>query len=219
MENKFKINEIFYSIQGEGSRAGLPCVFVRMQGCRLRCKWCDTPYALDFNTPELELNHSELLNKIESYNCKFIEFTGGEPLEQNAIYPLMTELCDKGFDVAVETSGYILLEKLDKRVIKILDVKCPASGMHKKNRYENFEFIDDKDELKFVIENREDYEWAKDVINEHHLLSKTNNILFSPVFGKLKNIEIAEWILQDNLQVRMQLQIHKYIWSPNTRGV
>lgn len=219
MENKYYINEIFYSVQGEGTRAGMPCVFVRMQGCRLRCKWCDTPYALEFKEHNYELDESELIDKIKKYDCNFIEFTGGEPLEQENLYSLMSELCDEGYDVAVETSGYIMLDRLDKRVIKILDVKCPASGMHKKNKYENFNYIDQKDELKFVIANREDYDWAKEIVNQYELKNKTKNILFSPVFGKLPNIKIAEWILQDKLEVKMQLQMHKYIWHPNKRGV
>lgn len=219
MENKFYINELFCSIQGEGSRAGMPCVFVRMQGCKLRCAWCDTPYALEFDKYENELSYDDLKSKIKSYGVNFIEFTGGEPLEQKNLLELMNDLCNENYTVAVETSGYILLDELDKRIIKILDVKCPGSKMHKKNKFENFDYLTFDDEVKFVIKDRIDYDYAKDIIHKYNLLSKTDKILFSPVFGNIENIELAEWILHDKLNVRMQLQMHKYIWHPNTRGV
>lgn len=219
MKNKFKINEIFYSIQGEGSRAGLPCVFIRFQGCRLRCSWCDTPYALEFNNSLKQLSESEIIDELKKYNCNFIEFTGGEPLEQKDLPELMQKLCDLGYTIAIETSGYLSIKNIDNRVIKILDVKCPGSGMHKKNKFENFNYITNNDELKFVIKNIDDYIWAKNILKEYDLFSKAGNILFSPAFGHIQNIDLARWILEDNLDVRLQLQLHKYIWHPDTKGV
>lgn len=213
------INEIFYSIQGEGSRAGKPCIFIRLQGCRLRCTWCDTPYALELKEEVNLMTLAELEEKVKFYNCKFVEFTGGEPLEQENIYELMEYLCDNNYEVAIETSGYILLDRVDSRVIKIMDVKCPASKMHTKNKYENFNFLNKKDEIKFVIADRNDYEFAKDIISKYNLNDISENILFSPSFHDQDYKKLAEWILEDNLQVRMQLQLHKFIWSPEMRGV
>lgn len=215
----FNVSEIFYSIQGEGTRAGLPCVFVRLQGCRLRCSWCDTPYALEINQTETLMNGAEIIEKIKSYDCHFVEFTGGEPFEQAEIHQVMKHLVDLGFVLAVETSGYIDLAFADKRIIKILDVKCPGSGMSKKNKYENFEYLTKIDEVKFVIADRADYDFAKGICDKYSLGSKCDSILFSPVFGKLDNLQLAEWILADRLNVRMQVQMHKYIWHPDKRGV
>ncbi len=215
---KFRISEIFFSIQGEGSRAGMPCVFVRMQGCRLRCSWCDTKYALDFNSEYFELNYDELLQEIKKYDCNFIEFTGGEPLEQD-IYGIMTELCNDGFTVAIETSGYIDISKVDKHVIKIIDFKCPDSLMSKKNNFDNINYLTKKDEVKFVIASETDYQFAKKITLEFDLPTKCNTVLFSPVFGEMNYIELVNLILKDNLDVRFQLQIHKYIWGPSKRGV
>ena len=214
----YKLSEIFYSIQGEGTRAGLPCVFVRMQGCRLRCSWCDTKYSWDLNSGYFEMEHIELLQKIKSYNCNFIEFTGGEPLEQD-IHGIMKELCDSGYTVAIETSGYIDVSTLDKRIVKILDIKCPDSLMSKKNKYENLNYLSKNDEVKFVIASRIDYDFAKQITIEHNLIEKCNSVLFSPVFGSINYEEMVNWILTDNLQVRFQLQMHKFIWHPEKRGV
>jgi 7-carboxy-7-deazaguanine synthase len=223
MKNKFdvlfNISEIFYSIQGEGTRAGMPCVFIRMQGCRLRCVWCDTKYALELGKKENEMSGYDIIQEVELYQCKFIEFTGGEPLEQPEIKPLMTYFCDNGFTVAIETSGYIDISDIDKRVIKILDIKCPGSKMDKKNRYENLNFLENHDEVKFVITDRIDYEFAKFIIEKYELTYRTSALLFAPVFDRIDYKELAEWILQDKLNVRMQLQLHKYIWEPNMRGV
>ena len=218
-DKKYNVSEIFYSIQGEGSRAGYPCTFIRMHGCRLRCSWCDTPYALNMKETEDLITGSEILEEIEKKGCEFLEFTGGEPLEQDGIAEMMSYLCDENYTVAVETAGYIDISDLDSRIIKIMDVKCPGSGMHKKNKYENFEHLTDKDEIKFVLRDRQDFDWAVETINQHDLTNKVDNILFSPVFGELENIELAEWILQEKLRVKMQIQMHKYIWHPEKRGV
>ncbi len=215
---KFKISEIFFSIQGEGSRAGLPCVFVRMQGCRLRCRWCDTKYALDFNSDFYELSYEELLIEIKKFKCNFIEFTGGEPLEQD-INPIMTELCDDNYEVALETSGYIDVSTVDSRVIKIIDIKCPDSLMSKKNDLNNLSHLTKRDEVKFVIANLADYEFAKKITLDYDLPNRCNSVLFSPVFGEMENINLVELILKDNLTVRFQMQLHKFIWEPSKRGV
>ena len=215
----FNISEIFYSIQGEGTRAGMPCLFIRLQGCRLRCVWCDTPYSLEFDTVEHQLSTLEIIDKIKSQSCKFIEFTGGEPLEQPEVIPLMGYLCDEGFTVAVETSGYLDVSALDTRIIKIMDIKCPDSKMSKKNKWTNIDYLTKNDEVKFVISSEKDYLWAKEITEKYDLIEKTNAVLFSTAFGKLSNMELAEMILRDSLQVRYQLQLHKYIWHPNRRGV
>lgn len=215
----FRVSEIFYSIQGEGSRAGLPCIFVRFQGCRLRCSWCDTPYALEFDNDGELMSGEDIVSKVRQYKCNFIEFTGGEPLEQAGIIELMDYYIKNNYIVAIETAGYISVKDIPKEVIKIIDVKTPGSKMHKKNNLENMEYLTKQDEIKFVVDSKEDYEWAKKFIHDNDLSSKVENILLSPVFGRLEYIDLAEWILHDNLPVRMQIQLHKYIWSPNKRGV
>lgn len=215
----FKISEIFYSIQGEGNRAGLPCVFVRFQGCRLRCSWCDTAYALEFGKEEFTLTKDEILQEIKKYKCDFIEFTGGEPLEQEGIYELVTELCDNNNIVAIETSGYLNISKIDSRAIKILDVKCPDSLMSKKNYIDNFNHLNRHDEIKFVVASESDFKWAVSFIKDKRLFDKVETILISPAFGKMSNIDLAELILAESLPLKMQLQMHKYIWEPNKRGV
>jgi 7-carboxy-7-deazaguanine synthase len=214
-----KINEIFYSIQGEGSRAGLPCVFVRLHGCGLRCSWCDTPYALDHREGGEMMETGDVLSRIASFRCDFVELTGGEPLEQEAAFPFLTELCDQGFTVAVETGGHVDIARVDPRVIVIMDLKCPASGMSKKNLLENIAYLKPTDEVKFVISNREDYEWTRALIEREHLSQRCGEILLSPVFGAIEARDLAAWILEDRLPVRMQLQMHKFIWDPDTRGV
>ncbi len=219
INSEFNISEIFYSIQGEGTRSGMPCVFVRLQGCRLRCKWCDTPYALEIKQIETIMTEQEIYNEIIKYDCNFIEFTGGEPLEQANIMRLMAKLCDEGFEVAVETSGYIDLSDLDARIIKILDIKCPDSLMHKKNNFDNINYLTSIDEVKFVIASISDYEYAKSITEKYGLVDKCNSVIFSPVFNSISNLQLAELILKDKLKVRFQLQIHKFIWDPNTRGV
>ena len=215
----YNVSEIFYSIQGEGTRAGLPCVFVRLQGCELRCTWCDTPYALEIKQLEKQMNDEEIVNEIRKYNCKFIMFTGGEPLNQPNILPLMAYLCDNNYDVVLETNGHQDISVVDKRVIKIMDFKTPGSDMTKLNNYNNINYLQPNDEVKFVIMDKVDYDWAKDTINRFNLTDKTQNIIFSPVFGKIEFKQLAEWILEDHIPVRMQFQMHKFIWEPNTRGV
>jgi len=219
MKLKFNVAEVFTSIQGEGSRAGFPSVFIRLQGCELRCKWCDTPYALDLKERATMLSGEDLLNKIYSSGIKFVTITGGEPLNQKAILPFMSFLCDKDYTVVLETNGHLDIAEVDRRVVKVMDLKCPGSGMEKFNNYRNLEALEQKDEIKFVILDRNDYEWAKAKIKEYDLNKKVGTILFSPVWGKLEPKYLSEWILKDALPVRLNLQIHKYIWGPETKGV
>ncbi|MEJ5244765.1 MAG: radical SAM protein [Bacteroidota bacterium] len=219
MTEKLNINEIFFSIQGEGTRAGLPCIFIRMQGCMLRCHWCDTDYALELNINKNIMSIDEILEKIKEYKCKFVELTGGEPLAQDNTYILAKYLCDLGYQVAIETNGYADVSKLDSRVIKIMDMKCPGSGMSKFNNYSNFNYLDKKDEVKFVISDENDFLWAKDIIIKYNLLERVGAVLVSPAFGLIEPRKLAELILSSSLNIRLQLQIHKYIWEPNTRGV
>ncbi|MBN1449201.1 MAG: 4Fe-4S cluster-binding domain-containing protein [Bacteroidetes bacterium] len=216
---ELKVSEIFHSIQGEGSRAGLPCVFVRLHGCGLRCSWCDTPYALDHREGGEMMETGTVLSRIAAHRCDFVELTGGEPLEQEAVFPFLTELCDQGFTVAVETGGHVDISPVDPRVILIMDVKCPGSGMEKKNRAENLPYLKPTDEVKFVVRDREDYEWMRAFIEREHLVGRCGEILVAPVFGEIVYRDLAAWILEDRLSVRLQLQLHKYIWDPDTRGV
>lgn len=211
-----KINEVFYSIQGESTRAGLPCVFVRLTYCNIRCVYCDTEYAF-YEGVDKPIN--EIIDKVKSYGCKLVEITGGEPLVQENVHILMSRLCDLGYDVMLETGGSLPIENVNKRVKVIMDLKTPYSKMEKKNRYENIQYLKPNDEVKFVIGSREDYEWAKEILNKYDLVKKVEQVLFSPVFDKVENIELANWILEDKLNVRFQLQMHKYIWHPETRGV
>lgn len=210
-----KINEVFYSIQGESSFAGLPCIFVRLTYCNLRCSYCDTEYAFYEGT---EFTIEQVLTEVKKYNCNLVEVTGGEPLVQPEVHLLMRKLCDLGFQVMLETGGSLPIKEIDPRVKIIMDLKCPSSKMSDKNLYENINYLKATDEIKFVIGNREDYEWAKYIIEEY-LLTEKCDILFSNVFSELEPIQLAEWILKDNLKVRFQIQMHKYIWSPTKRGV
>ena len=210
-----KVNEIFYSIQGEGNAAGLPCVFVRLTYCNLRCTYCDTEYAF-YDGEEKTLD--EIIDEVKKYKCKLVEITGGEPLVQEESLELMRRLCDAGFNVMLETGGSLSIKNVDTRVKMIMDFKCPSSGMEKKNFYENVNYLKKADEVKFVIGNREDYDWAKEIISGYNLISKCE-ILFSAVFGVVEPVKLVEWILEDKLDVRFQLQMHKYIWHPETKGV
>lgn len=210
-----KINEIFYSIQGEGTRAGLPCVFIRLTYCNLRCTYCDTEYAF-YDGKDMSID--EILSEIKQFDCNLVEITGGEPLIQKECFELMTKLCDLDYNVMLETSGSLSIENVDRRVITILDFKCPSSKMVKKNFYENVNFLKPIDEVKFVIGNREDYEWSKELIEKYNLTQKCE-VLFSTVFGELEYIELVEWILKDRLKVRFQTQLHKQIWEPDKKGV
>jgi 7-carboxy-7-deazaguanine synthase len=210
-----KVNEIFYSIQGEGTKAGLPCIFIRLTYCNLRCSYCDTEYAF-YEGKDLSIE--EIIASIKKYNCNLVEITGGEPLFQEESLTLMKNLCDSGYEVMLETSGSLAIENIDNRVKIIMDLKTPSSLMEKKNLYQNIKFLKQTDEVKFVIGNKKDYDWSKQIIKEYKLSEKCE-ILFSIVFGKLENRKLVEWILKDNLNVRFQTQLHKYIWEPNKKGV
>ena len=210
-----KVNEIYQSIQGESSKAGLPCVFIRLTYCNLRCTYCDTEYA--FYEGE-DKSIGEIIKEVKKYGCQLVEVTGGEPLVQEESLDLMKKLCDEGFDVMLETGGSLPIENVDKRVLIVMDLKCPSSKMEKKNLYENIEHLKPADEVKFVIGNREDYYWAKEIISKYNLRNKCE-IIFSVVFGELEPVTLVNWIIEDKLGVRFQLQLHKYIWHPETKGV
>jgi len=210
-----KINEIYHSIQGESTKAGLPCVFIRLTYCNLRCTYCDTEYAF---YEGYDKSIDEVIKEVKKYNCNLVEVTGGEPLVQNESIELMKKLCDEGFEVMLETGGSLPISEIDKRVRIILDLKCPSSGMMKKNLYENIEYLKPIDEVKFVIGTREDYEWSKEQV-EKFQLDKKCTVLFSVVFGELEPVTLVNWILEDKLNVRYQLQMHKIIWEPDKKGV
>ena len=210
-----KVNEIYLSVQGESSYTGLPCVFVRLTGCNLRCIWCDTAYAF-YEGKSMSID--EIVGKVKNFGIKLIEITGGEPLMQENVYPLMNGLIEKGFQVLLETGGSLSLEKVPRDIIKIMDIKCPGSGEHKNNNLDNLKFLETKDEVKFVILNRHDYEWSRDLIHKYKI-HEIAHILISPVYDKLELKEIVKWILEDKLPVRLQTQLHKAIWDENTIGV
>jgi 7-carboxy-7-deazaguanine synthase len=213
--NQLKINEIYLSVQGESTWAGLPCIFVRLTGCSLRCSWCDTAYAFyDGSDQAME----KVLDQVASYGVKLVEITGGEPLEQEGVYPLMEALLAKGYQVLLETSGAVPLDKVPKAVVKIVDVKCPGSGEEVRNQWDNFgKMVPHQDELKFVIKDREDYDYAKKVIEKYSLTGKFT-LLFSSAFEHLNPVDLVQWITEDRLPVRFQLQMHKYIWPEETKG-
>lgn len=210
-----RVTEIFYSIQGESTYAGQPCVFIRLTGCPLRCTWCDTDYSFYGGT---SLLIDEILEKVRFFSCPLVEVTGGEPLAQPEAFPLITRLCDAGHTVLIETSGAIDVQPVDQRARLILDVKCPGSGMTDRMHWPNLARLTAKDEAKFVINSRADYEWARGIVMQYHLADRCT-VLFSPVFGSQDLRLLAEWILADRLPARFQLQMHKYIWAPDMRGV
>lgn len=210
------INEIFHSIQGESTHTGRPCVFVRLTACDLRCSWCDTPYAF---TEGKKLSVDEVIHEVQEYGCKLVELTGGEPLLQKDVYPLMDRLLESGHTVMVETGGHLSIADVPRDVIRIVDVKCPGSGEAAKNHWDNLSLLTPHDEVKFVIRDRGDYEFARDVVSTHALAGRTAAVLFSPVHGVLSPKDLAAWILEDRLPVRLQLQAHKYIWGADVRGV
>ena len=210
-----KVNEIYFSVQGESTHAGRPCVFIRLTYCNLRCSYCDTEYAF---YEGIDRSIDAIIEEISKYNCNLVELTGGEPLVQEEAPELMKQLADSGYEVLLETGGSLPISNLDKRIKVILDLKCPSSKMMKKNLYENLDHLKSTDEVKFVIGTREDYEWSKSKISEYSLTSKCE-VLFSVVFGELEPLTLVNWILEDNLKVRFQLQMHKFIWEPSTKGV
>ena len=215
-EDTLVIHEIYASIQGESTFAGLPCTFVRTTGCNLRCTWCDTPQAFHGGT---RMPVGDVLAKALSFGTPLVELTGGEPLLQPGVVPLLAELCDAGRTVLLETSGEADVSPVDPRVHKIMDLKAPGSGESARNRWSNLEHISSGDELKFVLASREDYEWMRAAIRDRALAARTPNLLASTVFGKLAARDLVAWVLEDKLPVRVQLQMHKYIWPPHEQGV
>jgi 7-carboxy-7-deazaguanine synthase len=210
------VNEIFYSIQGESTYAGRPCVFVRLAGCDLRCTWCDTTYA--FNEGQ-KMTVDDVLERVEGYGGPLVEVTGGEPLLQEDVYRLMDRLLAGGRTVLLETGGQIDLSRVPGAVIKVMDIKCPASGESGKVDWDNIERLGCRDQVKFVIQDRQDYEFARETLARHALDRRCAAVLFSPVHGVLSPKDLSEWILEDRLPVRLQLQIHKHIWGEHVRGV
>ena len=210
------INEIFYSVQGESTYAGQPCVFVRLTACDLRCSWCDTPYAFHEGRKRPV---DDVVAEVERYECSLVEVTGGEPLLQEEVYPLMQELVSRGKTVLLETGGHRSTARVPEPVVTILDVKCPGSGEADRMDWENLARLRPRDEVKFVVKDRADYDYARDVIERFGLAGRAAAIHLSPVHGVLDSKTLSEWVLGDRLPVRVQLQLHKYIWPPNTRGV
>jgi 7-carboxy-7-deazaguanine synthase len=210
------VNEIFHSIQGESTHTGRPCVFVRLTACDLRCAWCDTPYAFHEGR---KMSVDQVVDDVGAFQCQVVEITGGEPLLQTDVYPLMQELLDRGHTVLLETGGHRSIADVPRAVIRIVDIKCPASGEAHKNYWPNIDLLAPSDEVKFVVQDRADYEFARDVVARHRLVERCAAVLMSPVHGILPARDLAAWILEDRLSVRLQLQAHKYIWSADTRGV
>ena len=210
-----KINEIYYSVQGESTHSGRPCIFIRLTYCNLRCSYCDTEYAF-YDGKDMEI--TDIMSEIKQWDCNLVEVTGGEPLFQDECIDLLNELVNSNYEVMLETGGSLSISDVPKKVVKIVDFKCPSSGMVKKNLWSIVDDLQAHDEVKFVIGNREDFDWAKDRITEYSL-DKICTLLFSPTFGEIAPQQIVEWILDDNLPVRMQMQMHKMIWSPEEKGV
>lgn len=210
------VNEIFHSIQGESTLAGIPCVFVRLAACDLRCRWCDTPYAFHEGRKQ---SVDDVIAQVEAYGCPTVEITGGEPLLQPDVIPLMSRLLERGYRVMLETGGHRSVAGVPAGVIRIIDIKCPGSGESARNDWSNLSLLTPLDQVKFVLADRADYEFARDVIAREHLADRCGAVLLSPVHGELALKPLAEWILADRLPVRLQVQLHKYIWDPQTRGV
>ena len=212
-----RVTEIFLSIQGESSHAGRPCSFVRLTGCPMRCVWCDSEYTF---TGGERMPFEDILAKLDAFGCNLVEVTGGEPLAQKQAFPFITELCDRGYEVLIETGGFVSTEQVDPRAKVILDVKCPASGEATRNHWPNLERLSpDRDEVKFVIADLDDWQFAKDMIEKYDLTSRAKEILISPVHGIEKLAEIAEAVSRSRLKTRLNLQLHKYIWGADRRGV
>lgn len=212
---RLRVNEIFHSIQGEGTRAGVPCVFIRLTGCHLRCVWCDTVYA--FREGEWMLLE-DTLERVREYRCPTVEVTGGEPLLQPAVYPLLTRLADEFPCVLLETSGALPIDAVDPRVVRIVDIKCPGSGESDRNHWPNIDSLTDRDEVKCILADRGDYDWARDVLARYDLPARCP-VIFAPVHGALPPADLARWILEDRLNVRLGLPLHKLIWPTAQRGV
>ena len=210
-----EVTEIYKSIQGESSHTGLPCVFVRLTGCNLRCVWCDTAHAFHGGR---KMSVQDVVGKVQSFGIGLVEVTGGEPLQQKEVFTLMDALLEENFRVMLETSGSLSVADVPSPVIKIIDLKCPGSGEVDKNHWGNLNHLSPVDEIKFVIADRADYEWSRSVLKKHEL-HKKSHVLFSPVSDKLNLKDLTEWILEDNLPVRLQIQLHKQIWSKETTGV
>jgi 7-carboxy-7-deazaguanine synthase len=210
------VNEIFHSIQGESTYAGRPCVFVRLTACDLRCSWCDTAYAF-YEGRKMSID--EVLAVVDRHQCPLVEITGGEPLLQDDVYPLMERLLEAGRTVMLETGGHRTIARVPPAVVKIVDVKCPGSGEADRNDWSNLDRLAPHDEVKFVVKDRADYEFARAVISGHDLGSRAAAVLLSPVHGVLEPRTLSEWMLADRLPARLQLQLHKFIWHPDTRGV
>ena len=212
-----RVTEVFLSIQGESSHAGRPCSFVRLTGCPMRCVWCDSEYTF---TGGEKITFEDIRSKLEEFGCNLVEVTGGEPLAQKNVFPFITELCDRGYEVLVETGGYVSTESVDPRASIILDVKCPASGEAERNHWPNLSLLrSDRDEVKFVIADMNDWEYARRIIDEYDLLDRAKEVLISPVHGVKNLAEIAEDVSRSGLKVRLNLQLHKHIWGPDARGV
>ena len=214
--DQIRVHEIYESIQGESTFAGLPCTFVRLSRCNLRCRWCDTPQAFEGGT---EMPRAAVIEKALSFGTPLVELTGGEPLLQEGAIPLLRELCDAGRTVLLETSGERDISLVDPRVHRIMDLKAPGSGESHRNRWENVAHLSSRDEVKIVLADRADYEWAKGVIEEHGLERRVNEVLLSPVWGELDPKDLVKWVLEDDMPVRVQIQMHKVIWDADTQGV
>jgi 7-carboxy-7-deazaguanine synthase len=214
-ERRLLVHEIFYSLQGESTFAGRPCVLVRLTGCQMRCVWCDTEYAFHEGSWRAL---DDVLTEVASHGCPLVEVTGGEPLLQPGALPLLAALCDAGYEVLLETGGGLDIGGVDSRVRRIVDVKCPGSGEAANNRWQNLDLLTARDELKFVIAGESDYRWARDLVRERRLDERCP-VHFSPVWESCPPAELAAWILRDRLPVRMQLQLHKILWGAQTRGV
>jgi 7-carboxy-7-deazaguanine synthase len=215
-EKTLTVNELYLSIQGESTWVGRPCVFVRLTFCDLRCTYCDTEYAFYEGKKRIL---GDILEAVATYDCRLVEITGGEPLLQKNVLPLMAMLCDAGYTVLLETSGAHDISKVDARVHRIMDLKTPGSGEVDRNCWSNIDYLTQRDEVKFVMGSREDYEWAREKVQCYDLALRCYAVLFSPIFGRIDPRQIVEWILEDKLNVRFQLQMHKFIWSPMQRGV
>ncbi len=209
------VNEIFHSIQGESSHAGRPCVFIRLSACNLRCTWCDTAYAF---TAGESVALDRILASVASYHCDLVEVTGGEPLLQSGCHDLLSALCDAGYQVLLETGGSLDISAVDARVHRIVDVKCPGSGMADRNRWANLAVLTPGDEVKFVVADRADFDWAVEIDRRYGMSSRCP-VLFSPVFGTLSPTDLAAWLLDTGIRARLQVQLHKYLWDPQRRGV